>query len=40
MPKLHASNVATAENLEGRPAMEIDAANVMSVLKDFDRRFA
>jgi anti-sigma28 factor (negative regulator of flagellin synthesis) len=39
MPKLHASSVATAENLEGRPAMEIDAANVMSVLKDFDRRF-
>ena len=23
----------------GRPAMEIDAANVMAVLKDFDRRF-
>lgn len=40
MPKLHASNVATVESLEGRPAMEIDAANVMSVLKDFDRRFA
>jgi hypothetical protein len=40
MPKLHASSVATLENLEGRPAMEIDAANVMSVLKDFDRRFA
>lgn len=39
MPKLHASNAALADNLEGRPAMEIDAANVMSVLKDFDRRF-
>ena len=39
MPKLHTGNVAVAEKLEGRPAMEIDAANVMSVLKDFDRRF-
>jgi hypothetical protein len=39
MPILHPSSVAMAENLEGRPAMEIDAANVMSVLKDFDRRF-
>jgi hypothetical protein len=39
MPKLHTGNVAGAEKLEGRPAMEIDAANVMSVLKDFDRRF-
>ncbi|KAK5101019.1 hypothetical protein LTS08_004625 [Lithohypha guttulata] len=35
MPKLQASSVS----VEGRPAMEIDAANVMSVLKDFDRRF-
>ncbi|KAJ9661558.1 hypothetical protein H2198_001938 [Neophaeococcomyces mojaviensis] len=35
MPKLHASPAST----EGRPAMEIDAANVMAVLKDFDRRF-
>jgi len=35
MPKLCASPVST----EGRPAMEIDAANVMAVLKDFDRRF-
>lgn len=37
LPKLHASdaNPATA----GRPALEIDAANVMAVLKDFDRRF-
>lgn len=25
--------------VEGRPAMEIDAANVMAVLKEFDRRF-
>jgi hypothetical protein len=40
MPKLDAHSVATPEKLEGRPAMEIDAANVMSVLKDFDRRFA
>jgi hypothetical protein len=40
IPKLHAGSVATPEKLEGRPAMEIDAANVMSVLKDFDRRFA
>ena len=37
MPKLHAN--ATSKSLEGRPAMELDAANVMSVLKDFDRRF-
>lgn len=36
MPKLHASPVSA----EGRPAMEIDAANVMAVLKDFDRRFS
>ncbi|KAK5937256.1 hypothetical protein PMZ80_010556 [Knufia obscura] len=35
MPKLHPSPVSA----EGRPAMEIDAANVMAVLKDFDRRF-
>lgn len=35
MPKLHANPITT----EGRPAMEIDAANVMAVLKDFDRRF-
>lgn len=27
-------------NMEGRPAMEIDAANVMAVLAEFDRRFA
>lgn len=39
LPKLHASNSATGGKLQGRPAMEIDAANVMSVLKDFDRRF-
>ena len=36
MPKLHASPISA----EDRPAMEIDAANVMAVLKDFDRRFA
>lgn len=35
MPKLHANST----NTDGRPAMEIDAANVMAVLKDFDRRF-
>lgn len=35
MSKLHASPAS----VEGRPAMEIDAANVMAVLKDFDRRF-
>lgn len=35
MPKLHANPTS----VEGRPAMEIDAANVMAVLKDFDRRF-
>ena len=40
MPKLNATTAAAAEMLEGRPAMEIDAANVMSVLKDFDRRFS
>ena len=39
MPKLHASDPAMKEALEERPAMEIDAANVMTVLKDFDRRF-
>lgn len=35
MPKLHPNSTS----VEGRPAMEIDAANVMAVLKDFDRRF-
>lgn len=35
MPKLRPNTVSA----EGRPAMEIDAANVMAVLKDFDRRF-
>ena len=35
MPKL----VANPVSAEGLPAMEIDAANVMAVLKDFDRRF-
>lgn len=35
MSKLHPSPASA----EGRPAMEIDAANVMAVLKDFDRRF-
>jgi len=35
MPKLQANPAST----DGRPAMEIDAANVMAVLKDFDRRF-
>lgn len=39
MPKLYA-NATSDKQLAGRPAMEIDAANVMSVLKDFDRRFA
>lgn len=39
MPKLHATDPAMKEAIEGRPAMEIDAANVMTVLKDFDRRF-
>ena len=29
----------TVQGEEGRPAMEVDAANVMSVLKFFDRRF-
>jgi len=37
LPKLHAND--TSKAMEGRPAMEIDAANVMAVLKDFDRRF-
>lgn len=37
LPKLHASEANTAT--VGRPALEIDAANVMAVLKDFDRRF-
>ena len=35
MPILRASPASA----EDRPAMEIDAANVMAVLKDFDRRF-
>ena len=35
MPKLHPTDV----NLAGRPGFEIDAANVMAVLKEFDRRF-
>ena len=44
LPKLHASDAATDKpgssgGMQGRPAMEIDAANVMAVLKDFDRRF-
>ena len=38
MPKLHASEPGSAK-LEGRPSLEIDAANVMAVLRDFDRRF-
>ena len=45
LPKLHASDAAANEKAgnsgvaRSRPAMEIDAANVMAVLKDFDRRF-
>ena len=31
---------APLKTMEGRPAMEIDAANVMAVLREFDRRFA
>lgn len=37
LPKLHASDAHTG--MGGRPALEIDAANVMAVLRDFDRRF-
>ncbi|KAI1621807.1 hypothetical protein EDD37DRAFT_636256 [Exophiala viscosa] len=37
LPKLHANDAAPP--MVGRPALEIDAANVMAVLKDFDRRF-
>ncbi|KIW18264.1 hypothetical protein PV08_02552 [Exophiala spinifera] len=37
LPKLHASDAQPG--MVGRPALEIDAANVMAVLKDFDRRF-
>lgn len=37
LPKLHATEAGASMN--GRPALEIDAANVMAVLKDFDRRF-
>lgn len=37
LPKLHASEASPT--IVGRPALEIDAANVMAVLKDFDRRF-
>ena len=39
MPKLHASDAQMVGEAKRRPAMEIDAANVMAVLKDFDRRF-
>lgn len=41
MPKLHASDsILRRRPVEAhRPAMEIDAANVMAVLRDFDRRF-
>ncbi len=45
LPKLQASDAAMEETtgssglVQSRPAMEIDAANVMAVLKDFDRRF-
>ena len=44
MPKLHASDSVSPGPGKGameahRPAMEIDAANVMAVLRDFDRRF-
>jgi TolA-binding protein len=44
LPKLYASDSTKEEQVvaggvQGRPAMEIDAANVMAVLKDFDRRF-
>jgi hypothetical protein len=47
MPKLHAADrnsadVAVSKDhqpVASRPAMEIDAANVMAVLRDFDRRF-
>ncbi|KIW92522.1 uncharacterized protein Z519_06369 [Cladophialophora bantiana CBS 173.52] len=38
MPKLHACE-PTNPAIAGRPALEIDAANVMAVLRDFDRRF-
>ncbi|OQV06496.1 hypothetical protein CLAIMM_11053 [Cladophialophora immunda] len=38
MPKLHASEPSNP-GMAGRPALEIDAANVMAVLRDFDRRF-
>ncbi|OAP64748.1 hypothetical protein AYL99_00720 [Fonsecaea erecta] len=38
MPKLHACE-PTNPGMAGRPALEIDAANVMAVLRDFDRRF-
>ena len=37
MPRLQAST--SSARVEGRAAMEIDAANVMSVLREFDRRF-
>jgi anti-sigma28 factor (negative regulator of flagellin synthesis) len=39
MPKLHATDPTASGAIEGRPALEIDAANVMAVLRDFDRRF-
>ncbi len=32
-------NRGTGTVVEGRPALEIDAANVMAVLREFDRRF-
>ena len=42
MPRLHATEPTasgTSVAMEARPALEIDAANVMAVLRDFDRRF-
>ena len=39
MPKLHANDAPGSVEATERAAMEIDAANVMAVLKEFDRRF-
>ncbi|KAL1974765.1 hypothetical protein VTN31DRAFT_4969 [Thermomyces dupontii] len=40
LPKLHALPKPVKDNIRGRPAIEVEAASVMNVLRYFDRRFA
>ena len=40
LPKLHALPKPDKDNIRGRPAIEVEAASVMNVLRYFDRRFA